>query len=254
MLCFNIHACSIIKFNNYKNPKTLVLIIACDNEPRYIKLQEIWRAYMHSDPEHFEAYFIKADPCLPTEYKIDNDVIWSKSVENIRPGILNKTILSLKCMLPRIKAGEFDYILRTNSSSFFIYSNLLEHLKKCPTIKFYSGLDIGLGHNICSGSGFLISSDLAELLVSNSSNLINSSDTFDDVTIGLFFKAKKIKAVIRDYISILNLNDFKNKINKITVNDFHFRIKNERIDLQMIDDFYVYAQLLKKYYHVDYLK
>ena len=41
------------------NLKVLVLIITSDNLPVYPKLQKVWKSYMHSDPEHIEAYFIR---------------------------------------------------------------------------------------------------------------------------------------------------------------------------------------------------
>ena len=63
---------------------------------------------MHSDPEHVEAYFMKADPNLPQEVIVDGDVIWVKSSETIVPGLINKTIKSLNLFLPRFK--EFDFI------------------------------------------------------------------------------------------------------------------------------------------------
>src|SRR6478672_11271514 len=88
--------------------KILVLIIASDDEPCYIELQRIWRSYMHQDLDHVETYFIKADPSLPFQSVIDGDVIWSQSSETIIPGIINKTIMSMELLLPRIKT-EFNY-------------------------------------------------------------------------------------------------------------------------------------------------
>jgi len=86
--------------------KVLVLIICSDQFPGttltfpYKEMQEVWRSYMHRDPEHVEAYFIRANPHLNSMYEIQGDVIWSKTEENVIPGILNKTsyLLSLFCL------------------------------------------------------------------------------------------------------------------------------------------------------------
>ncbi len=56
--------------------KTLLIIIASDNVPVYQYFQQSWRSYMHSDPEHIEAYFLKGDPDLPVPVLIDKDIIW----------------------------------------------------------------------------------------------------------------------------------------------------------------------------------
>ncbi|MCX6988703.1 MAG: hypothetical protein NTZ52_04285 [Chlamydiae bacterium] len=120
---------------NHRNPKVLVLIIASDNFPGvdlvfpYPELKKIWRSYMHTNP-NIEAYFIQGDPNLSSPYEIQGDVIWSKTEENLRPGILNKTLLSIECMLPRI--NEFDYVLRTNLSSFYVFPRLLHFLQTLP--------------------------------------------------------------------------------------------------------------------------
>ena len=84
------------------NLKVLVLIIASDQVPIYRELQEVWRSYMHSDPQHIEAYFIKGDPNLPSLYEIKEDVIWSRTEEGWSPGIINKTVLSLEAMRDRL--------------------------------------------------------------------------------------------------------------------------------------------------------
>jgi len=52
----------------------------------YKEMQEVWRSYMHRDPEHVEAYFIRANPHLNSMYEIQGDVIWSKTEENVIPG------------------------------------------------------------------------------------------------------------------------------------------------------------------------
>jgi hypothetical protein len=111
---------------NRDNIKLLVLIIASEDLPVYVELQKIWRAYMHSFPANVDAYFIKGDPNLPTKYQFVDDVIWSQTVENLIPGLINKTVLSLEAMLPKLH--QYDYVLRANLSSFFHFPRLLEFL------------------------------------------------------------------------------------------------------------------------------
>lgn len=80
---------------------------------------------MHKQKENVECYFIKSNPYLKSKNVIIDDVIFSKQKEDMIPGILRKTLLSFEALLPRIKK-EFDFVLRTNLSSFLIFPHLIE--------------------------------------------------------------------------------------------------------------------------------
>ena len=137
-----------------RNLKILVLIIASDQVPLFEEFQKTWRAYMQEDPEHVEAYFIKGDPTLSQSYEIRGDTIWSRTEEGYVPesaGILNKTILSMKALLPKIRKS--DYVLRTNLSSFFVFPRLLKFLEKLPSARCYCGSATAGGSTVASGSG-----------------------------------------------------------------------------------------------------
>ena len=116
-----------IEASSLSDVKVLVLIIANDT-PLYNELQKLWKSYMHLDRKHIEAYFIKADDRIEEPYEIRDDVLWIKTKDSLIPGVLNKTVLSFEAMLPRIK-NEFDYIVRTNLSSFYIFPRLLNFLE-----------------------------------------------------------------------------------------------------------------------------
>jgi hypothetical protein len=224
--------------------RVLVLIIASDDQPVYPELQKIWRAYMHNDPEHVEAYFIRGNPHLSSSYKVEGDILWTPTAESIKPGILNKTILSLEAFLPRIRE-EFDYILRTNLSSFYVFPKLLEFLKTCPRKNFYGGSDIGHISTIGSGCGFLISPDVAELLVRNKHHFLNNRSDYDDVIIGCFLGSRKIPLVHHKRITFTKLADWQRQRNNLDA--FHFRVKNPD-HLRLRDDVYIQAQLLNIFY------
>lgn len=155
-----------------KEPKTLILIIATDDKPAYRELQKIWEAYMNSDPEHFEAYFVRANPHLPSAYEIKKNEILVKTQESFFPGIINKTIMSMEALQSRL--DEFDYVLRTNLSSFFPYNNLLKYLSKLPTENCYCGVNLHIPKDwivipnldpifFISGAGIIFSKDVAKL-------------------------------------------------------------------------------------------
>ncbi len=216
---------------NKNKPKTLVLIICSDNLPVYEGLQKVWRSYMHLYPESFECYFIRGNPLLPTKFYIEQDVIWSKTQESLTPGLLNKTLLSLEALLPRL--DEFSYVLRTNLSSFFVLPNLLDFLIKAPSQRFYAGIHHGHGfpgHEagwVC-GAGIIMSTDLAKMLVSNSSRFFDLSPenpfNVDDVAIADYFAENKIPIQASRFREIYSLQDWINTKQNIPTDVFHFRI------------------------------
>lgn len=243
-----------------KTPKVLMLIIASDQFPVYVELQKMWRSYMHSNP-HIQTYFIKGDPHLTSEVQQDGDIIWSKVIEGwttptntpqgfIPPsaGVITKTILSLDYFYPRF--SEFDYIIRTNLSSFYNFSRLLRFLSHLPKTRCYCGSNIGEGSTIASGCGFIMSTDVAAELVKNKYEFIDNMNSTDDVLIGTFMEEHGIKYQPHDRLDILSLKDWKKKKNTIPKNVFHIRVKCGEPPERITKDIYIHKKLIKKYYDV----
>lgn len=230
-------------------PKILVLIISSDNFPGsplvypYKQLQAVWRSYMHLDPEHVEAYFIRANPDLDKEYQLVGDVLWSKTIENVKPGILNKTVLSLKYFLPRLQ--EFDFVLRTNLSSFYVMPKLLNFLKNLPK----TGAYCASGDNFGSGCGYILSSDIARMIGQDKKYLLNNGGD-DDVVVGYFLRSKGISLLPAPRKDLLCLEDWLRYKERVDSNDFHFRVKNLVHERRAIDDILIYSELLSMYYDI----
>jgi hypothetical protein len=242
LICFHSHLLAADK-----NLKVLVLIICSDHFPGsnldfpYKEMQNIWKSYMHSYPEQIEAYFLRAEPNLVANSEIRGDVIWSKTDENVFPGILNKTLLAIEYMLPKL--NEFDYVLRTNLSSFFVFPAMLEFLKTIPRHNCYCGSGEGFG----SGSGFFLSTDVAKLLVQNKSLLFDRHSN-DDVLIGIFLREKNIYLYPAPRIDVLSLDQWNDYKCRISPTDFHFRIKNLYHERRFTEDLRIYSELLDRFY------
>ncbi len=227
--------------------KVLVLIIASDNMPIFLETQKVWRSYMHSDPEHIEAYFIRGDPTLATPYRIDKDVIWAKSPENYGLPILKKTIGAFEAMMPRLH--EFDYVLRTNLASFIVFPRLLKTLETLPRTQCYYGANTGGTSVIASGSGFVLSRDLVEMVVKDKTTVLNMriDPPSDDVILGYYFRRNKIYRTPGERIDLLCLDDWFHLRPDIPPDVFHFRIKTED-HLRIPHDLYIHGELLKIFY------
>jgi hypothetical protein len=251
-----------------KELKVLGLIIASDQEGTvYPELQKLWRSYMHFDRDHFEMYFIKADPNLASEFAINGDTLWVKAEENLIPGILNKTIVSMQFLLDRIE-NEFDFVLRTNLSSFYVFSRFLKFLETLPKHQCYCAVpfDTTIGPDfkivrVGSGAGFTLSSDLVRLLVENRQNLVANTSNLDDVVIGhfLYDHGVAIRPCPRmDFVSFENWRYkrcfFDASLQQFLIIDyipehvFHFRIKTyDRLRL----DPPIYKNLVKTFYNIE---
>lgn len=231
--------------------KTLVLIIATDNLPAYKDLQDIWKSYMNDDPEHFEAYFLRADPKLTEPFVIRPNEIVVKTEEGYAPGILNKTLLAMEAFLPRL--DEFDYVLRTNLSSFFPYKNFLKHLETLPRTNCYSGVSVPwYEYSFVSGAGIVLSSDLVRLLVKKHHEFDSAKTLPDDVFIGLFYHKNKVPITCTarwDYPTYEGWLKYNHQIEDFA---YHFRAKanyNFRTDKDPhTDELLTLKALLNKYY------
>lgn len=235
---------------NNPDLKILVLIIASDQVPVYVELQKIWRRYMHFDPAHVEAYFIKGNPNLKVPYQFEGDIIWSKTDEGWSPdsaGIINKTILSMEAMLGRLH--EFDYVLRTNLSSFYAFPTLLSTLQHLPRQNCYFAHGTDGENKIGSGCGFILSRDLVELLVKNKREFLYHHTPTDDQIIGEFLISKNIKLIPHARLDLIAIEDWDKIKNNLPDSIFHFRIKTD-YPLRMRDDIRIHNELINIFYTV----
>jgi hypothetical protein len=230
-------------------PKVLVLIIANDDKDYYVEEQKIWRSYMHLDREHVEAYFIKGSPELEQPFLIVGDEIWSKTEETYAPGILNKTILSMEAMLPKL--DEFDYVLRTNLSSFYYFPRLLEFLKTLPSTQCYSGAIGHLHGPFGSGAGFILSTDLVKMLINNKEQLLDNARFPDDVVIGHFFLHRYIPLISAKRLDFPSYKAFVKHRNRKLSKHYHFRLKHENENLRSTEEVNLQAILRNMFYGVD---
>lgn len=86
------------------------------------------------------------------------DFIASGVRECITPGALDKTVAALRELL----TDDYDYVLRTNLSSWFHWGVLAEHLAGCPRARYAAGYSPDGSH--LSGCGLLMSRDVAARL------------------------------------------------------------------------------------------
>ena len=240
--------------------KIILLIIASsDDGCGYDKFKEYWRLYMNMF-SGARSFFIYSDPTITSDMHVTNDSISHRSTESLRPGILYKTLSAMSvCSV----LFNYDYIMRTNLSSFIHiprllmyldtqqlydyasghFSNLPDHLNKTyehNVVNQYMGLNLDSKFVFLHGACFILSSDLITRMlgiVGNKPERIQvAENAFDDVAISLLLSdCVSRPTVTTHYIPNEFVNLYLNKYQCKTIeepavygtneNIFHFRNK-----------------------------
>jgi hypothetical protein len=200
--------------------KIIVLIIDSDTEPVYAYNRAVWRSYRASDPD-IRAFFIRMDESAPEEGELRGDTLFFKGKEGFIPAILQKTVAAFEYAVSHLS---FDFILRTNLSSFYILPEFKKMADTLPRNRYYGGV---IGHcnntHYASGAGFVMSKDTVQTLIENKQRL--PYHIIDDVAIGSLMTSLGYAplALTRYDLCANQLPPFV-----IPSNMYHIRVKNER--------------------------
>lgn len=157
--------------------KILMLILASDGNLEYTKFQSLWRQYTKSSP-YIDCIFYKGDPNLDQEAVLIGDTIYVK-IEDTLDNVYEKLMKTLRFLYPIF--NQYDYLFRTNLSSFVDFGKYIEFCTTLPNSNCCAAV-FGRHENITfpSGAGFTISIDLAKRLVEENPPAV----FLDDVSVG----------------------------------------------------------------------
>lgn len=206
--------------------KVIILIIASnDTESPYKEFKDSWKKYMNKFQD-VRSFFLYSDPSIESEVVIEEESITHRHKEWYEPGILYKTIAGMKICE---EIFTYDYILRTNLSSFIHVPRLLHFLQDKPTTNYAAAKqslyrdDIGF----LSGAGFILSRDvvqeiLKEVFIKKS---INDEIKFapDDVAITMIIQ----RFITMDKLYDLPRYDCESAINPTVIDNDIFHIRNK---------------------------
>lgn len=223
-----------------KMVKLVLFIIDSDTEPVYAYNRDVWKSYMHSDPD-ICSFFVRMDKSAPEAGELRGDTLFFKGQEGFIPAILDKTIAAFEYAQSHL---QFDFLLRTNLSSFYIFPELKRLLETLPSANYYGGV-IGQYGSIqyASGAGFMMSRDIVEKCINHKDLLARS--TIDDVAIG------QLLMNLGHVPSALSRFDFtQNTVpsSPLPQTTFHVRVKNPADRLAF--DRACLQYLLKTYYGI----
>lgn len=234
----------------------IMLIIYSEDNELYKYNKQIWKQYMNSN-NNILALFIMYDPNIDSEFKLipESNMLLIKGEEKFScESILNKTKKAIQyCNLNYF----YDYIVRTNISSFWIFDNLvnflqLEKNEKTNCIQGWKLYNRKKEYFI-SGTSIIIPKNLIPLLLTHK----EIKYEMDDVEISQHYMAEGIDIIdvmeknknfmhlfkfsSMDSIKI-KLKNIKKKLGDIV----YFRVKN-RVDRE-INDGYTMNTLLNLVY------
>ena len=144
--------------NDKTHYKVLVLIIASNVGDHFDVFTQCWNKYMNSNP-NIKSFFLYSIPHINSDIFVTENTIIHNYQESFEPGILYKTVAGMKICE---KYFTYDYMLRTNLSSFYHFERLLDFLDKQPLLEYAAAKqniyrdDIGF----LSGAGFILSRDI----------------------------------------------------------------------------------------------
>lgn len=164
--------------------------------------------------------------------KISNNIIVAPSTESLEK-IYHKTIYAFSIIN---KNHKYDYIFRTNLSSFIILPYFEKIVESLPLSNVYSGNFVVGEERIASGAGFFLSKDLVEYCINN----IQVHDKYDDVNFSIILK--HVDIIGQKRLDIVECKSFRiedmEDLYQFIVNSdkcFHIRLKNpnRNVDVQL---------------------
>lgn len=225
-------------------PRILVLILASDTNPLYCQFQELWKQYMNS-AQNIDCYFYKAHPNLSEEaFVSDKNTIFVKC-EDTLDTCYEKLLRVLNFLKPNL--SKYDYIFRTNLSSFVYFPHYIEFCKSLPKANCCSALigttDYGL--EFPAGAGFTLTPDLALRLLEQPPPL----EVQDDVSVGRALNTWGIKIIPAPRMDILLEVQLPEVYcaNTTDISVFHYRLKNLEGKREL--DSFCFNILISRYYN-----
>ena len=205
-----------------RNPKILILVLCSRKYLSYISSKaqkKIWNDY----EKIFNIQHFIGNPYInqrELDYISSNDSSYLLiNTDDGYPNLAKKTLLAFE---HAVRNFEFDYLFRTNTSSFVDLKKLSQFVKNNSRNLNYSGvvLDVIEGDTIASGAGFFLSRKNIELILQNDDKFDSSLP--DDVAIARILKKFNISP------KSLPRRDLKSIPKPNTVfegSDFHYRCR-----------------------------
>jgi hypothetical protein len=213
----------------------LVILVLSHYEDPYDKLEECIReTWAKRIPKNVKLFFYHGKKTVDLVSDCDH-IIGDKIITNTNESIENigyKTIRSFEKVFYNL---DFEYLFRTNSSSYVDVERLLLYLNNKSKQNFYSGL-IGLhnGNSFASGAGYFLSRDLVKLVIEHKNDW--KHHLIDDLALSDLLRDLDVHPVDAPRMDIRSL-----PLTQDISNNYHFRCKSEKdrnLDIAIMRNLY----------------
>lgn len=161
--------------------KIIFLIIYSTDVPEFSQMRELTPKYMNLYQDEIKYLFLEYKEDLTEDVIETDDCLFFKGSDSMYASIYNKSIKAMEYISTKY---EFDYVIRTNMSTFWNIPNLFKLLEIKQKEKLACGYakqyyDIGSRViEFISGTGIIMSKDVAEIVYKNP-NYVTGRDDVD---------------------------------------------------------------------------
>ena len=265
--------------------KAVILVLSSDDEclsntnwsspriypswkPMFPFFKNIWEQYHNSNLD-IKVFYVYGKTTVDSA---PHNLIYNQVKENNYPGMITKTLLAMDYINDNI---EYDFLIRTNLSTFWNFSALVNRLDQLPIKKCLAGTIIPRrivermsgGKNLSglvpdtyiAGYDMVMSKDVVSGILPHSQSIINNRVVLDMEDLSLcmgintFLDIDHLPFNISDQAVDMNMgNTFEEKLflerveTSINNKQDHFRVKNR---LNRNTDKIILTKLLGKFYH-----
>lgn len=224
-------------------PRVLMLILASDTSPIYIKFQNSWRKIMNLHP-NIDCFFYKGNPNQEDNYMLIDKNTLSIKIDDGYPMIYEKMRKVFGYFEDQLDS--YDFVYRTNLSSFIVFENYLKTLSRIQRKTKFCSAIVGdyNGLHYPSGSGFTLSTDIVRHIIHNPIPRFIE----DDVTVGVILNELGVGIIPVKRIDILSEQNAAliDIIDTNATDIFHYRLKSNSGDRGK--DLEYFNRLSDKYY------
>lgn len=151
--------------------KGIILVLSTDDTPFYRYCKRIYESYMFRNP-NIKVFFVYG--AGTTFIKKSHDLVYNDLEETITPPWTTRKVI--RAMEEIDNNYDYDFLIRTNLSTFWYFDGLIERLSALPTSECFAGIlsNLPREHSArhLSGISMIMSRDIVKQIVKYS-HLIN---------------------------------------------------------------------------------
>jgi len=163
----------VLSSEDVENTRYVIKRLTPEWKPLYPFFKKIYEQYMYENPEILVLFVYGADT---TFEKKNYDLTYESVFENDYPGMVTKTLYAMRDITEKY---DYDFLIRTNLSTFWDLKKLGQRLDKLPKTNCLTGTQIknqdpqdGQKYHYIAGFDMVLSRDIVEKILPHSEEII----------------------------------------------------------------------------------